>query len=168
MLVVVGSWISGLGFYLTFWAWRKDNPAAQSPFIAMAGVLNAAMWQIATLGVAVSILTMLLPDSPPASSTASDPSSRGPTSGSPATHSSTSWLLPAYISWYGMLPKQVGGKLFSDSLARFAFWAFLVVSVPVGFHHQFVDPRRPAGVGSGSTPCSPTRCSSRRCSPRSP
>jgi cytochrome c oxidase subunit 1 len=53
------------------------------------------------------------------------------------------WLLPAYISWYGMLPKQAGGKLFSDSLARLAFWLFLIVSVPVGFHHQFVDPGVP-------------------------
>jgi cytochrome c oxidase subunit 1 len=39
-----------------------------------------------------------------------------------------------------MLPKQAGGKLFSDSLARLAFWLFLLVSIPVGFHHQFVDP----------------------------
>jgi hypothetical protein len=53
------------------------------------------------------------------------------------------WLLPAYVSWYGMLPKQCGGKLFSDSLARLSFWMFLIVSVPVGFHHQFVDPGVP-------------------------
>jgi len=55
------------------------------------------------------------------------------------------WLLPAYISWYAMMPKQVGGKLFSDSLARTAFWLFFVLSVPLGFHHQFVDPGVPAG-----------------------
>jgi cytochrome c oxidase subunit 1 len=42
-----------------------------------------------------------------------------------------------------MLPKQVGGKLFSDSMARLAFWMFLIVSVPVGFHHQFTDPGVP-------------------------
>ena len=53
------------------------------------------------------------------------------------------WLLPAYVSWYGMLPKQAGGKLFSDSLARLAMWLFLVLSVPLGFHHQFVDPGVP-------------------------
>ena len=55
------------------------------------------------------------------------------------------WLLPAYISWYGMLPKQVGGKLFSDSLARFSFWLFLILSTPLGFHHQYVDPGVPRG-----------------------
>ena len=54
------------------------------------------------------------------------------------------WLLPAYVSWYGMLPKQAGGKLFSDSLARLAMWLFLLLSVPLGFHHQCVDPGVPA------------------------
>ena len=55
------------------------------------------------------------------------------------------WLLPAYVSWYGMIPKQVDGKLFSETMARFAFWLFLLLSTPVGFHHQFVDPGVPAG-----------------------
>jgi len=44
-----------------------------------------------------------------------------------------------------MMPKQAGGKLFSDTMARFAFWLFLLLSTPIGFHHQFVDPGVPAG-----------------------
>jgi cytochrome c oxidase subunit 1 len=141
-LVVVGSWIEGLGFYLTLAAWRKENPGVRSPFIALGGVVNAAMWQIATLGVAVSILTMLLPWSLGITD-ATDPSLARTYfwfTGHPLVYF---WLLPAYVSWYGMLPKQVGGKLFSDSMARLAFWMFLIVSVPVGFHHQFVDPGVP-------------------------
>lgn len=141
-LVVVGSWIEGYGFFLTYRAWRKDNPAVRSPFIAFAGVLNMAMWQIATLGVAVEILTMLLPWSVGLID-ATDPELARTYfwfTGHPLVYF---WLLPAYISWYGMLPKQAGGKLFSDSLARLAFWLFLIVSVPVGFHHQFADPGVP-------------------------
>jgi cytochrome c oxidase subunit 1 len=141
-LVVIGSWIEGVGFYLSLRAWRKDNPGVRSPFIALAGVINAAMWQIATLGVAVEILTMLLPWVWGATD-ATDPQLARTYfwfTGHPLVYF---WLLPAYISWYGMLPKQVGGKLFSDSLARLAFWMFLIVSVPVGFHHQFVDPGVP-------------------------
>jgi cytochrome c oxidase subunit 1 len=141
-LIVVGSWIEGVGFYVTLREWRKDNRGVRSPFIAFGGIVNAAMWQIATLGVAVEILTMLLPWA------------WGFTDGTDPTLARTYfwftghplvyfWLLPAYISWYGMLPKQAGGKLFSDSLARLAFWMFLIVSVPVGFHHQFVDPGVP-------------------------
>jgi cytochrome c oxidase subunit 1 len=141
-LVVVGSWIEGLGFYLTLRVWRKENPGVRSPFIAFGGILNMAMWQIATLGVAVEILTMLLPYSF-GWIDATDPQLARTYfwfTGHPLVYF---WLLPAYVSWYGMLPKQAGGKLFSDSLARLAFWIFLVTSVPVGFHHQYVDPGVP-------------------------
>jgi len=143
-LVVVGSWVEGWGFMLTFRAWRKDNRGVRSPFVAMATVVNVAMWQIATLGVAVEILTMLLPWSLGIID-ATDPQLARTYfwfTGHPLVYY---WLLPAYVSWYGMLPKQVGGKLFSDSLARLAFWLFLLLSVPLGFHHQFVDPGVPAG-----------------------
>jgi cytochrome c oxidase subunit I len=141
-LVVVGSWIEGVGFYLTLIAWRREHKGVRSPFIALAGVINAAMWQIATLGIAVEILTMLLPWSLGITDATDPQLSRTYFwfTGHPLVYF---WLLPAYISWYGMLPKQAGGKLFSDSLARLTFWMFLIVSVPVGFHHQFTDPGVP-------------------------
>jgi cytochrome c oxidase subunit 1 len=141
-LVVVGSWIEGVGFYLTLAAWRKEHRGVRSPFIALAGVINAAMWQIATLGIATEILTMILPWKFGITD-ATDPELARTYfwfTGHPLVYF---WLLPAYVSWYGMLPKQAGGKLFSDSLARLSFWMFLIVSVPVGFHHQFVDPGIP-------------------------
>ncbi len=141
-LVVVGSWVEGLGFYLTLAAWRRENPGVRSPLIALANIINAAMWQIATLGLAVEVLTMLLPWSL-GFIDATDPELARTYfwfTGHPLVYF---WLLPAYSSWYGMLPAQAGGKLFSDSLARLAFWMFLVVSVPVGFHHQFADPGVP-------------------------
>lgn len=141
-LVVVGSWIEGVGFYLTLADWRKENRGVRSPFIALGGIINAAMWQIATLGIAVEILTMLLPWSLGLVENTDPELARTYFwfTGHPLVYF---WLLPAYVSWYGMLPKQVGGKLFSDSLARLAFWMFLIVSVPVGFHHQFTDPGVP-------------------------
>ncbi|MBT8164847.1 MAG: b(o/a)3-type cytochrome-c oxidase subunit 1 [Acidimicrobiia bacterium] len=143
-LVVVGSWIEGYGFFFTYIAWRKENQDVRTPFIAFGGLITMAMWQIATLGIAVEILTMLLPYSLGLTS-GTDPE-LGRTffwfTGHPLVYF---WLLPAYISWYGMLPKQAGGKLFSDSLARLAFWLFLLLSIPVGFHHQFVDPGIPSG-----------------------
>ncbi len=141
-LVVVGSWIEGVGFFLTLAAWRRENLGVRSPFIALANIINAAMWQIATLGVAVEILTMLLPWSLGLID-GTDPELARTYfwfTGHPLVYF---WLLPAYTSWYGMLPRQAGGRLFSDSLARLAFWMFLIVSVPVGFHHQFVDPGIP-------------------------
>ena len=50
------------------------------------------------------------------------------------------WLMPAYVSWYGLLSKQIGGKLVSDPMARLTFALLLVFSLPVGSHHQFTDP----------------------------
>ena len=50
------------------------------------------------------------------------------------------WLLPAYVSWYMMIPKQVGGKLFSAGIVKGVFILFLLLSTPVGLHHQFTDP----------------------------
>lgn len=143
-LVVVGSWVQGWGFMVTLYRWRKDNPGVRTPFLAFGAVLTMVMWQIATLGVAAEILGLILPwvfgwvegiDIELARTLFWF-------TGHPLVYF---WLLPAYLSWYGMLPKQVGGKLFSDPLARLAFWLFLVFSLPVGFHHQYVDPGVPAG-----------------------
>ncbi len=141
-LVVVGSWVEGWGFYFTYMAWRKDNPKARTPFISFGGLVTMVMWQFATLGVAAEILTQLLPWSLGLLSGVDPQFARTEFwfTGHPLVYF---WLLPAYISWYGFLPKQVGGKLFSDSLARTAFWLFLVLSIPLGFHHQFVDPGVP-------------------------
>ena len=142
-LVVVGSWIVGYGLYFTYGAWRKDNPGVRTPFIALASLITMVMWQIATLGVAAEILFLILPWS------------LGWVEGIDPQLSRTFfwffghplvyfWLLPAYVSWYGMLPKQAGGKLFSEPLARLVFWLFLVFSIPVGLHHQYTDPGVPA------------------------
>ncbi len=144
VLVVVGSWIEGYGFYFTYRAWRRENPGTRSPFVAFASVVTMVLWQFATLGVAVEILTMLLPFSLGLID-GTDPELARTYfwfTGHPLVYF---WLLPAYLSWYGLLPRQAGGKLFSDSLARLAFWLFLLLSIPVGFHHQFADPGIPEG-----------------------
>lgn len=143
-LVVVGSWIEGYGFYFTYYQWRKENKGVRTPLMTFGGLITMVMWQIATLGVATEILTMLLPWSLGLIEGADPQLARTYFwfTGHPLVYF---WLLPAYVSWYAMMPKQAGGKLFSDSLARFAFWLFLLLSVPLGFHHQYVDPGVPAG-----------------------
>jgi cytochrome c oxidase subunit 1 len=138
-LVVVGSWIEGIGLYFTLGAWRAAHPAARTPFIAFASVLTMVMWQIASLGIAAEVLVLLIPWSL-GWVQGTDPLLARTLfwfTGHPIVYF---WLLPAYVSWYGMLPKQAGGKVFSDPLARLAFWLFLVLSIPVGLHHQFTDP----------------------------
>jgi cytochrome c oxidase subunit 1 len=55
------------------------------------------------------------------------------------------WLMPAYIVFYAIVPRAIGGRLYSDTMGRVAFVLFLVFSMPVGIHHLFADPQ----VGSG-------------------
>ncbi len=142
VLVVVGSWISGYGFFFTYGAWKKANPGATTPFIAFASLITMLLWQLATLGVAAEILFLILPWA------------FGLIEGTDPLLARTLfwyfghplvyfWLLPAYVSWYAMLPKQTNGKMFSENLARLVFWLFLIFSVPVGFHHQYTDPGIP-------------------------
>lgn len=141
-LIVVGSWVVGWGFFLTLYAWRQEHVGERQPFIALAICITMAMWQLATLGVATEMLVLLIPWSLGLVA-GTDPllaRSLFWFFGHPLVYF---WLLPAYVSWYGMLPKQTGGKMFSDSLARLAFWLFLLLSTPVGFHHQFADPGIP-------------------------
>ncbi|MFO7680692.1 MAG: cbb3-type cytochrome c oxidase subunit I [Chloroflexota bacterium] len=144
VLVVVGSWIGGWGFYLTYWRWRKENPGQKTPFIALASLITMVMWQIATLGIATELLVLIIPWSFGLVE-GTDPQLARTFfwfTGHPLVYF---WLLPAYVSWYGMLPKQAGGKLFSEPLARLVFWLFLALSIPVGLHHQYLDPGVPAG-----------------------
>jgi cytochrome c oxidase subunit 1 len=141
-VLVVGSWMIGWSQLATIAAWKKANPGKRTPIIAMGSGVNVLLWQLATLGIAVQMLALVIPWS------------LGLVAGTDAELNRVLfwftghplvyfWLLPAYVSWYGMLPKQIGGKIFSDSLARLSFWGFLVFSTPVGFHHQFADPGVP-------------------------
>ncbi len=55
------------------------------------------------------------------------------------------WLMPTYIAFYTIVPRAIGGRLFSDPMARISFILFLVVAMPIGVHHLFADPQVGAG-----------------------
>ncbi len=138
-LVIVGSWIGVFNTLATYFAWREDHPGEKAPLATYAVIANFVMWFTASLGVAVEVLTMLLPMSLGWIDT-TDPQVARVFFwffGHPLVYF---WLIPAYISWYTMLPKQLGVKLFSDTMARIAFLTIAVVSIPIGVHHLFQDP----------------------------
>ena len=56
------------------------------------------------------------------------------------------WLMPTYIAYYTIVPRAIGGRLFSDPMGRLAFVLFLVVAMPIGIHHLFADPQVGAGL----------------------
>jgi cytochrome c oxidase subunit 1 len=53
--------------------------------------------------------------------------------------------MPAYIAFYSIVPRAIGGRLYSDTMGRVAFALFLVFSMPIGIHHLFADPQVGAG-----------------------
>lgn len=143
-LVIVGSWCWGAVMLLSYRAWRKEHPEAPAP-LAMHGMLaTVIVWLIATVGVAAEMLLQLIPWSLGWTKTVDPVLARMLFwyFGHPLVYF---WLLPAYVIWYTVLPRVAGGKLFSDPLARLVFVLFILLSTPVGFHHQFMDP----GVSAG-------------------
>src|SRR5699024_8707646 len=43
-------------------------------------------------------------------------------------------------AWYVAMPKIIGGRQFSDTLARVVVFMLVILNIPGGFHHQIVDP----------------------------
>lgn len=137
--VVIGTWFYSATLFLTWGAWRKENPGVKTPIAVVAALTTFIVWDIATVGVATQMLTMTIPWSMGLIENTNPLLARTLFwyFGHPLVYF---WLLPAYTSWYAMVPKQAGGKLFSDPLARLAFMLFILFSVPVGLHHQYTDP----------------------------
>ncbi|HEY8486870.1 MAG TPA: b(o/a)3-type cytochrome-c oxidase subunit 1 [Limnochordales bacterium] len=138
-LVVVGTWLVSANVIGTWRAWRREHPSERTPLGAFAAMVTLIMWDIATLGIAVEFLFQLIPMALGLVGGTDPLLARAFFwfTGHPIVYF---WLLPAYLSWYSMVPAQAGGRLFSDPLARLALLLFIPLSVPVGFHHQFADP----------------------------
>jgi cytochrome c oxidase subunit 1 len=138
-LVVVGTWLVTANLALTLRAWRAANPGVRTPLAAFMGLATFVMWTIASIGIAAEMLFLLIPWSIGwiAGTDALLARVLFWFTGHPIVYF---WLLPAYISWYTLVPRQAGGRLFSDPLARTSFILFLILSTPLGFHHQYADP----------------------------
>jgi cytochrome c oxidase subunit 1 len=138
-LLVVGSWVAFWAWIPAYLAWRRGNPEKKTPLAVVGMLATFIVWQIATLPVAYEVLVLLLPWSLGLVDSVNVVLARTLFwfFGHPLVYF---WLLPAYLAYYVMLPKVAGGKLFSDGAARFAFLLFIVLSCPLGLHHQYTDP----------------------------
>jgi cytochrome c oxidase subunit 1 len=144
VLLVVGSWIWCLQMIMMMVTWKRANPGETVPLAMYGTVANAVMWLWTSVGVASEVLFQLIPWSLGLIDTVDVGLAR--TLFSWTLHAIVYfWLFPAYIAMYTLLPKAAGGKLFSDQMGRVAFIMLLVFSVPIGFHHLYMDPFQAAG-----------------------
>ncbi len=138
VFLVLSTWAVLVNMLLTHHAWKKDNPGERIPLMSFVSLMTYLMWFIASLGIAIEVLAFILPWSLGLTTTIDPQFTRVLFwfTGHPIVYF---WLLPIYVAWYMMLPKQAGGKLYSDGLTRMVFVMFLLL-IPVGVHHQFTDP----------------------------
>ena len=144
VLAVVGSWIWVALMSVNLAAWKRQNPGVPVPFPMFATVAGAYLWAWTAVGAALEILFLILPVALGLRSTIDAGLAR--VFFSWTLHAIVYfWLMPTYIAFYTLVPRAIGGRLFSDQMGRISFILFLVVAMPIGIHHLFEDPE----VGSG-------------------
>ncbi|SFG32634.1 cytochrome c oxidase subunit 1 [Halobacillus alkaliphilus] len=138
-LFVIGTWIQGFSLVGHYAVWRRNHKGELSPLFAFMAIATIILWVIACLGVVATVLFQFIPWAFGWTSGINVELSRSLFwyFGHPLVYF---WLLPAYMAWYVIVPKIIGGKVFSDSLARLSFVLFILFSIPVGFHHQLTEP----------------------------
>jgi cytochrome c oxidase subunit 1 len=142
-LLILGTWCIAADIFLNVAWFKRTHPGERTPLPAFMASTTMAMWIIATLGVVAEMAILI-------------PWSLGWTAGvnveltrilfwyfgHPLVYF---WIMGAYTIWYTVVPTTYRGTVFSDALTRVAFIALLLLSTPVGLHHQFLDPGVPAG-----------------------
>ncbi len=138
-LLVVGSWIPFFQWIPVYVDWRKEHPERKAPLAVVGMLATFTIWFLATLPLAYEVIVQLIPWSLGWTPTVNVVLARTLFwfFGHPLVYF---WLLPAYVMFYVMLPHVAGGKLYSDPAGRLTFMIFILLSLPVGIHHQFADP----------------------------
>jgi cytochrome c oxidase subunit 1 len=138
-MLVIGSWLWGGVVIASYLSWKRDHPDTPVPMATHGTIATIIVWYLATAGVAMEMLFQLIPWSLGWVETIDPIVARTLFwwFGHPLVYF---WLMPAYVLWYTVMPRIAGGRLFSDKLARMVFILFVILSTPVGFHHQLSDP----------------------------
>jgi len=143
-LLIVGSWIWCGIMIVMFLQWKKEHPGESVPLAMFATTMNAMLWLWTSAGVALESLFLILPWAFGWTDTIDVGLAR--TLFAWTLHPIVYfWLIPAYTAFYVFVPKHAGSFLFSDELARAAFIVLVVFSLPIGFHHLYMDPEQAKG-----------------------
>ncbi|HEX7058130.1 MAG TPA: cbb3-type cytochrome c oxidase subunit I [Bacilli bacterium] len=144
VLVVLGLWSCSAGVFINYRYWRKLHRGQPTPLFAYFAMGIFVLWFFASIPVAVEVLT-LIPWSMGILPTINVMFSRMLfwTFGHTVVNV---WYFVAVSAWYVAVPKIIGGKIFSDKLARVVVILLVVLNLPGGFHHMIIDPALSNGV----------------------
>jgi cytochrome c oxidase subunit 1 len=137
-LLILGTWIVAADIFINAGAFKRAHRSEPLPLPVFMAVCTMLMWIIATLGV-VAEMGLLIPWA------------FGWTKGIDVMLSRMFfwyfghplvyfWIMGAYVIWYTIIPTRYKGHVFSDGLARLTFIMLLLLSTPVGIHHEFTEP----------------------------
>ncbi len=144
VLVVVGSWIWVALMSINLHVWRRAHPGEPVPLAMFANVAGSYLWAWTAVGAALELLLQIIPVALGWKTTIDAGLAR--VFFSWTLHAIVYfWLMPTYIAYYTIVPRAIGGRLYSDTMGRIAFILFLVVAMPIGMHHTFADPQVGAG-----------------------
>jgi cytochrome c oxidase subunit 1 len=144
VLVVIGSWIWVALMAINLRDWKRDHPGAPVPLAMFANVAGSYLWAWTAVGAALELLLQIIPVALGLKATIDAGLAR--VFFSWTLHAIVYfWLIPTYIAYYTIVPRAIGGKVYSDTMARISFILFLVVAMPIGIHHTFGDPQVGAG-----------------------
>ena len=145
VLVVVGSWVWVALMSINMYRWKRDKSGAPVPFPMFATVAGSYLWGWTAVGAALELLFQIIPVALGLRSTIDAGLAR--IFFSWTLHAIVYfWLMPTYIAYYTIVPRQSAASCFSETMGRIAFvFLFLVVAMPIGIRHTFEDPQ----VGSG-------------------
>src|SRR5947209_12889400 len=137
-LLIVGTWIVAAELFENIIWFRRSHRGDRVPLVVFGVGATFLMWVIATLGV-VAEMYLLIPWAFGWTPTINVMLTRifFWYFGHPLVYF---WIMGAYIIWYNIIPTRYGGNVFSDALTRLAFILLLLLSTPVGIHHQFMEP----------------------------
>src|SRR5690625_3445395 len=138
VFVVLGIWLAAAGIFISVIHWRRNNKGKKLPLLAFFGTAIFILLVTGTIGVTYEVLT-LIPWAFGWTETVNVLLSR--TLFWSFGHTLVNvWYFTAVSAWYVAFPKIIGGRQFSDTLARVVVILIMVLNVPGGFHHQIIDP----------------------------
>ena len=137
-VLILGTWVVGYEIFDNVWHFRRNHRGTPVPLVVFITASTFLMWFIATIGVVIEMYFLI-------------PWAFGWTPGinvmltrmlfwyfgHPLVYF---WIMGAYIIWYSIIPTRYNGNVFSDGLTRLTFLMLLLLSTPVGIHHEFMEP----------------------------